>query len=464
MWEPEIGNGGGPRYQAIADAIARDVNQGRLAAGQKLPTHRELAALLGVTVGTVTRGYAEAERRGLTQGEVGRGTFVRGPRHLDAFERPASGGAGVPLVADMSLALPWCPPDGSDGRALASTLRALADQDLEDMLAYQPDTAPRAQLETFASFMRSVGVPAFPDRLLLTAGSQHGLLVTLSALLAPGDHLLTGELTYPGMKSLARTLGLRLRGVPLDSQGLIPDALDRMFRETGASAVYCIPMNQNPTCVTMGEERRLEVAEVAWSHDALIIEDDPYRLTATTSTPTLFQLAPERTIHVSTVAKAMTFGLRVGFLAVPAAYVDRLKAAVRASMWMAPPLMGQITAQWIRDGTAADMMARKSEELAARHRLLEDRLGGFALTSHPSSIHAWLRLPEPWRSPDFVTAARDEGVQITGAEAFAVGRQQVTHAVRLSLGQAPHRERLAEALDRLGSLLERGGAACAGVF
>src|ERR1700759_330335 len=77
MWQPEISNLSGPRYLAIAEALSVDVRNGQLAPGDRLPTHRDLAYRLGVTVGTVSRAYAEAERRGLIGGEVGRGTFVR---------------------------------------------------------------------------------------------------------------------------------------------------------------------------------------------------------------------------------------------------------------------------------------------------------------------------------------------------------------------------------------------------
>src|SRR5690348_232297 len=76
-WQPDIGLRPGPRYRAIAEALAEDVRSGTLPAGTRLPTHRDLAWRLHVTVGTVSRAYAEAERRGLISGEVGRGTFVR---------------------------------------------------------------------------------------------------------------------------------------------------------------------------------------------------------------------------------------------------------------------------------------------------------------------------------------------------------------------------------------------------
>src|SRR5258708_38056586 len=77
IWQPELDRFPGPRYRAIAEALADDVREGRLKPGDRLPTHRDLAWHLKVTVGTVSRAYAEAERRGLIAGEVGRGTFIR---------------------------------------------------------------------------------------------------------------------------------------------------------------------------------------------------------------------------------------------------------------------------------------------------------------------------------------------------------------------------------------------------
>src|SRR3954468_8409402 len=94
MWLPELDGRRGPVYRAIADAIDRDVQNGTLRAGTRLPPHRDLADHLGVTVTTVTRAYSEAARRGLTSGHVGRGTFVRGNEPDDA---------GADRLVDLSV-------------------------------------------------------------------------------------------------------------------------------------------------------------------------------------------------------------------------------------------------------------------------------------------------------------------------------------------------------------------------
>src|ERR1041384_7525761 len=103
IWIPDLSASIGPRYKAIAEALAIDVRNGKLKAGERLPTHRDLAYRLRITVGTVTRAYAEAERRGLIQGEVARGTYVRG-RHPGHSSLPEPrGGDGL---IDLSMNYP----------------------------------------------------------------------------------------------------------------------------------------------------------------------------------------------------------------------------------------------------------------------------------------------------------------------------------------------------------------------
>src|SRR4029453_13487613 len=100
MWTPDLRQRRGPRYLAIAEALADDAGGGRLRSGTRLPTHRDLADRLGVTVGTVSRGYAEAARRGLVSGGGGGGTYVRPPS--PELAASAQAGASGPVV-ELSL-------------------------------------------------------------------------------------------------------------------------------------------------------------------------------------------------------------------------------------------------------------------------------------------------------------------------------------------------------------------------
>ena len=370
MWSPTIAVSGGPRYVAIADAIAHDVDSGRLSEGAQLPTHRELAGRLGVTVGTVTRGYAEAERRGLTVGEVGRGTFVRSRREAEAFgwREAAQEGAGKGVI-DMSLACPWVPPDGEEGRLLARTLEQIVrGRPLDELMSYDPTSALRRHREIAANWIGGMGLDVTPEQIVVTNGAQHAMTVGLASLLRPGDTLMTAELTYPGLKAVSQMLGLRVRGVAMDDEGIIPDVLDAYCADHSAQALYVVPTIQNPTGATMSEQRRRDIADVARSHDLIVLEDEihvahhPDRITP------IAAFAPERTLHITTLCKWATFGLRIGFIAAPERAVERIRSGVRSSLWMPAPLMTEVATRWIADGTADRLGQRLDREFQLRNQ------------------------------------------------------------------------------------------------
>jgi DNA-binding transcriptional MocR family regulator len=133
--------------------------------------------------------------------------------------------------------------------------------------------------------------------------------------------------------------------------------------------------------------------------------------------------------------------------------VPRIAAAIRGTTWMAAPLMAEIAARWIADGTAESILRRKRKEAAARQRLAARILPGDA-RGHPAAYHVWLGLPRPWRSEAFAEAARQRGVLVTPAPAFAIGRGAVPDAVRVCLGAARDRAALERGLGVLAELLE----------
>src|SRR5690606_32704743 len=93
-----------------------------------------------------------------------------------------------------------------------------------------------------------------------------------------GDAVLCDMATYPGNLVIAEHGGWRLRGVPADSRGMDPAALDRAAVETGARVLLLIPTLHNPTTITLDEGRRAEIVEVARKRDLIIVEDDIYRV------------------------------------------------------------------------------------------------------------------------------------------------------------------------------------------
>ncbi|MCZ6858766.1 MAG: PLP-dependent aminotransferase family protein [Alphaproteobacteria bacterium] len=450
IWQPSLEGRTGPRYIAIADALANDLAAGRFAAGERLPTHRDLAWRLGVTVGTVSRAYAEAGRRGLVSGEVGRGTFVRAALPLEAQVMTVAPDAG-PGFIDLNFNFP---PSGGEEQALRATLNAIAAApDSAALLAYQSHAGLPAHRAAASQWLARYGLEAPAERIAITAGAQHAILVTFAALTRPGDRILTEALTYPGVQLAARMLGLRLDGLPLDGEGLLPEAFEAACRNNDVKALYCIPTLHNPTTVTLPETRRRAIAEIATRHGVAIVEDDIFRLMAPKAPPPISSFAPERGYFITSLSKTTAPGLRVGFIAAPEGSFDRIASALRTVCWMATPLTAEIAARWIRDGTAARILEARRAEMSARRGQVLDTLQGHRVDCPDGSLHFWLHLPEPWRSADFAAEAKRRGVGVTPAEAFAVGRSNLTHAVRLCHGAPASRAILDQALAAVQDLL-----------
>jgi DNA-binding transcriptional MocR family regulator len=450
IWSPRIAGRKGPRYLAIVEALAEDFAAGELRDGSRLPTHRELAERLGVTVGTVSRAYAEAARRGLVSGEVGRGTFVR------TFADPENDDGLVDLGQNH-------PPDPSTQPQRAALLAALstlnARADAARLLEYPAAGGNVADREAGAAWIGRAGVPASPEGTLVCTGSQHGLTVVLATLLEPGDLLLAESLTYAGLKPVAGLLHLRLRGLPIDADGLRPDALEDACREGGARALYLIPTHHNPTTAIMPEARRREIVAVARAHDLAIVEDDVHGLLPPERPLPIAALAPERTYYLTSTSKTLAPGLRIAYVLAPPAMVPRLTASLRATTWAVAPLTAAVASLWIRDGTADALLEARRREARERQAIALERLGGADLDTKPEAYYVWLRLPERWRGDAFAAEAKARGVLVTPAEAFAVGREAAPHAVRLCIGAARTREALARGLDVVAGLLRSEDAA-----
>ena len=449
-WQPRLEGRPGPRYIAIADTLAEDMAAGSFAVGERLPTHRDLAWRLGVTVGTVSRAYAEAGRRGLVSGEVGRGTFVRAALPREAQVMTAAPDA-APGFIDLNFNFP---PSGGEEQALRATLNALAAApESAALLGYQSHAGLPAHRAAASQWLARNGHEAAPERVAITAGAQHAILVTFAALTRPGDRVLAEALTYPGVQLAARMLGLRLDGLPLDDQGLLPEAFEAACRNNDVKALYCIPTLQNPTTVTLPEARRRAIAEIATRYGVAIVEDDIFRLMAPEAPPPISSFAPELGYFITSLSKTTAPGLRVGIVAAPEDGFERVTAALRTTCWMATPLTAEIATRWIQDGTAARILDTRRAEVNARRKQALAALHGQRVDCPDGSLHLWLHLPEPWRSAEFATEAKRRGVGVTPAEAFAVGRSNLTHAVRLCHGAPASRETLGRALAVVSDLL-----------
>lgn len=451
IWQPDLGTLPGPRYRALVDALAQDVADGRLAAGTRLPPQRDLAYDLGVTVGTVSRAYALAAERGLVVGEVGRGTFVRAPAAPGGRPNPVSDGAGELIKLTVNA-----PPDPGYGAVVAERLAELASQPAAtaDLWAYSPKAGFKEHRVAAARWIGGVGVDASPECTIITGGAHQAIVVALTALARPGDVVLVEDLAYAGICHIAERCAVRLRGVAMDDEGLLPDALDAACRSNGARLLIVNPTVHNPTTATMSLARRAAIVALARRHELIMIEDDVYGRLPEQRPPPLAALAPERTVHIGSAAKSVAPGLRFGVLSSPEQLFERIAHAQHDLFLTCPPLIAELFTRLLADGTAEQLALRQRAEATRRQGLAREVLGDRRYAAQPSGYHLWLPLPAPWRTTEFVETVAERGVAVDPATAFAIDRAQAPHAVRVSLSAAADHDRLRRGLVILAQTLD----------
>lgn len=438
MWKPILPNAR-PIYQGILTALENDISSGRLASGERLPTHRQLAQHLDVTTGTVTKAFTEAERRGLIVSRVGRGSYVlQFPENIIAADSEPKG------LIDLSVNTIMIEPFNN---ALNRVFGALSRRkSLYGLLEYHPIPGLERHRAAGAKWLQMRGIDAPPDRVILCSGAQEGLLAVLATVTKPGDSILTEHLNYAGIKRLADLFHLGIRGVQTDEQGLKPESLRRAAAGARVSAILCSPTLHNPTNAIMSLERRQEVLSIARELGALVIEDDSYGHLSGDTTPTMASLDPDHTIYLCGTSKSIAPGLRIGYVLSPANLTARLSEGFHATSWTSPSLMGEVATVLIEDNIAERFVAWHRKEAAARVAMAREILGKPDLAPDCPTYHVWFQLPPPWRASEFVAEVRLSGVLISPAEVFAVDRSSAPHAVRISLGGVSDRVRLAEGL------------------
>jgi DNA-binding transcriptional MocR family regulator len=435
-WLPVIDSDTSVKYTSIVDAISKAVDSGALPEGARLPPHRELAGLLGVTVATVTKAITDLNRKGVLASRRGSGTYVRalrgsrptedsGPRDL-AVNRPAVG----PVAEALQRALGEVCGDGGG----------------ELLFGYEPAGGSPAHRHAGALWLAERGIETADDQLLITQGANDGLLTALATVTRPGDAVLCEAVNYAGLRRIAHLLGLSLLGVAIDGKGMVPAALEEAARQHRPRAVVCTPVTHNPTGASMDAERRRALAQIVRREQLVLIEDDINGHLGGSEAETLFALAPEQSIYVTSLSKCLSAGLRIGFMTAAPAMMPRLRDALYSTNWTAPSLHAEIATRLIVSGGARQCVAEQRREAGARMDIVRRCFGDDAVCAGPS-YHAWLTLDRSIRPEELCVQLLKAGVMVSPAHHFAVPGSAIPNAIRIGLGGVESRLDLEDALQ-----------------
>lgn len=450
-WLPDKSALKKPAFKSLAEQIASAIQSGELEPGERLPPQRDLAYDLEISLQTVSRAYDELRRRGMIQGEVGRGTFVRTRPRPETM--PFGSAPATDSIVELSIFKPVL--DSLHEDLIKKALTALGDDLPTDTLfSFRPNQGIERHLSSSREWLKLCGIDADRNRILITNGVTQGTTSALLAISKPGAIIATEAVGHHSLAALCASLGMKLIGLKMDEDGILPGAFEQVCRSCNISALYLIPNLSNPTAYLMPEERRVAIGEIARKYNVYIIENDVLGPLVTNKPRPIAEIIPEQTIYVTSFTKCIMPGLRTGYMVVPPGMLGVVRSRLLATAWMATPLVAEIASRWVLDGTARKLILWQRRALHERHRLAEQILGHRGIRSHANALHIWLPLTGRWRPDPFAAQALEQGVAVAPSGPFIIDNEADVRAIRISLGAAG-KNNLERGLHVIDQLLDR---------
>ncbi len=458
-----------PIYRQITEQIRLQISDGRLPPGTRLPTVRELAAMLSVTRLTVQNAYRDLQADGWIESTVGRGTFVTASADQQTLMSMV-GRKKTPeyVMNDMSRlnglvgvrSLAFAEPDPAF-YPMADFMRFFERPSASEtgLMHYGPPQGDEMLRVELVKLLADQHVETTPEDVLITSGVSQGLSLLTGCLTHPGDVVAVEQPVYLGMLHTLNAYGVKPVSVAMDDEGICLSALEEVIQTRHPRFLYTIPSFQNPTGSCMSRQRRKDLLTLANQYDFLIVEDDIYGLLAYDDEPPMPVKAfddDEQVVYLSSMSKILMPGLRIGYMAVPEALRERLVLYRQAQDISGPPLLQRALADFLHRGrlkvhldrTVSHYRTRRDELL----RALAQKMPPAAQWTHPTGgLCCWLTVP---RLPsDFQQLALRQGMAFTPGEVFLVEPDSCSHMRLCFGGLSP--ELIREAITILGRLLEQ---------
>jgi GntR family transcriptional regulator/MocR family aminotransferase len=423
-----------PLHRQVCDGFREAIVEGRLRAGQRVPSTRSLAAALGISRIPVLTAFDQLLAEGYFESAVGAGTFVSrtlpagtrapqpvpSPAAMQPARRPVAKGVGAIVRRDPE---PWLGGFGAfrvsepalDLFPFAAWSRLVARHSRRLPRRLMKYGSPMGDLplrQALASYLGTArAVRCAPEQIMVVSGSQQALEIAARVLLDPGQAVWVEEPGYGGARDALTLAGARLVPVPVDGEGLDVAAGIRTARRARCALVT--PSHQYPLGATMSASRRLQLLDWAEATGAWIIEDDYDSEYRYDSQPVAALQGLDRTarvVYIGTFSKVLFPALRVGYLVIPPDLVDRF-AAVREAMDIFPPtLLPAVLADFIVEGHFARHLRRTNLLYRERRSMLVETLrtlgSRWRVVGAEAGIHL-VALCDRRDRPIAVRAARD---------------------------------------------------------
>jgi DNA-binding transcriptional MocR family regulator len=444
----------GIAYINIASAITSAIRSGKLTAGTRLPTQRELATALNLNVGTVSRAYTEIKENGLIESRPRLGTYVK----AIFDDKRGRVTAITPVISDVinlgtNTRIPTI-----FANAFGELMSTIGQNPniIRSIEGYKPIGGIAEHRAAAARWMSAGNDETYSENeVLITDSATTAIFAILLSHCEAGDTVLTESLTFPGLIQIAASLRLKLAGVEMDHEGMRADALDAACKLHDPAVVIVTPTLQNPTCAIMGEQRRRDIADVISKYNALMIEDSVYRsmLPQAIRLPRIASFLPNQGIVVTSMSKTVAQVLRIGFIAGPQRLLAKLVGPLQAMAFTGPSLMAEMFCHWEADGTLKRIIDFHRDEMKERNEVARTIFKDQNFVSHPFSSHSWLEIPQSRSPDDFFASVMHAGVSVRLAREFAAEKSYHSNGIRITLGAAHTIPELSRALNIISDQL-----------
>jgi 2-aminoadipate transaminase len=336
-------------------------------------------------------------------------------------------------------------------------------------LGYGPINGIGPFREWLAERMAQCGRPSKVDECLVTTGGIAALDLICKALVDPGDVVVVGKPSYLAALHVIRSYQGRFSGVPVDEQGMQPDALESVLKDLARTSIrpkfiYLVPSFQNPSGVTLPESRRRRIVEIARKYHVPIVEDAAYRdLRFEGDAPSLLaSLDPENVIFINTFSKVFNPGVRIGWVTAPAPFIETL-ALAKQGQDQCSSTIGQYAALAFASSGLIERQISRAVETYARKRdtmlaALKRYFPKSARWTEPQGgFYTWVTLPHEVDTEALLPKSIEAVSVAYGAgPAFYYDRSGKEH-MRLSYSYVPDSQ-IEEGVRRLAGFLAENAA------
>ncbi|MEV7964548.1 PLP-dependent aminotransferase family protein [Sphaerisporangium sp. NPDC088356] len=438
-----------PLAVQLGDQLREGMRAGALKSGERLPSSRGLARLLGVSRTVVTEAFQQLYAEGWLEGRHGSGTYVAdfprftsgpggagpsGTEERSAYggaEPGAAGGGAAPGspgrgTIDLRPGRPWVLD--YDKAAWRRAWRRAADRPPSDVV--DPYGHPRLRELLADHLRRTRAVPVGPENVLVTRGTGHGIDLIAATVLRPGDGAGVEEPGYRAARRVFVARGGRVVPCPVDEQGVVPADLPDDLR-----VLYTTPAHQYPLGGRLPIPRREGLLAWARRTGALVVEDDydaEFRYDVA-PLPALYGLDPERVVLLGTLSKSLAPDVGIGWLvATPGLLGEIARTRQRLADRTSGPVQEAVSVLLER-GDLDRHLRRMRLEYARRRAAIVEILGPL-VSGDSAGLHVFLRLPEAAVGP-LVAEAAGRGVLLDTTARHHHGRPR-HHGLVIGYGSA----------------------------